>query len=106
MKRPALALALLFAGSPIAAADEEAEHRGEALLTARCASCHAVGRTGESREPAAPAFRTLGRRYKIEALEEALGEGLITGHADMPEVNISPEDIGDVIAYLNAIQER
>src|SRR5437870_2924751 len=102
MKRPAFAIAVVLAGASLAgAADDEAIQRGEALLVQRCAACHAVGRSGESRNPAAPAFRTLSQRYKIEALEEALGEGLITGHADMPEVSISPEDIGAVIAYLN-----
>jgi cytochrome c len=45
--------------------------RGELLLTTNCARCHAVGRTGASPHPAAPAFRTLSRRYKIEGLAEA-----------------------------------
>ena len=54
----------------------------------------------------APAFRTLGQRYKIENLEEALAEGLINGHSDMPEFHFSASDVGDAIAYLNAIQSR
>src|SRR5439155_929402 len=59
--------------------------RGEALLGRHCASCHAVGRSGTSPHVSAPAFRTLSQRYKIEALEEALAEGLSSGHPDMPE---------------------
>ena len=42
--------------------------RGELLLTRNCARCHAVGRTGASPHPAAPPFRTLSRKYKIEGL--------------------------------------
>ena len=53
------------------------ERRGEALLTRLCADCHAVGRSDVSAAPNAPPFRTLGSRYKIEALEEALAEGRI-----------------------------
>ena len=59
--------------------------RGEELLTRNCASCHAVGRTGDSPHKFAPPFRTLGQRYPIDSLEEALGEGIMSGHPDMPE---------------------
>jgi mono/diheme cytochrome c family protein len=96
------------AGASMAgAADEETpEQRGESLLTRLCANCHAVGRTGASPHPEAPVFRTLGKRYKIESLEEALGEGLTSGHPDMPEFRFTAADVGAVIAYLNSIQER
>jgi mono/diheme cytochrome c family protein len=82
------------------------ERRGETLLVRLCAGCHAVGRTGLSTHPQAPLFRALSRRYKIEALEEALAEGLISGHPDMPEFQFTAEEVGAVVAYLNAIQER
>lgn len=80
--------------------------RGEALLTKNCASCHAVGRSGASPHETAPAFRTLSQRYKIEALEEALAEGLSSGHPDMPEFAFETDDVGAIIDYLNAIQEK
>ena len=79
--------------------------RGETLLTRNCAGCHAVGRTDASTHASAPAFRTLGRKYKIETLEEALGEGLMSGHPDMPEFKFEPPDIGAIIAYLKSIQQ-
>jgi mono/diheme cytochrome c family protein len=82
------------------------ERRGEALLARLCSGCHAIGRTGTGAHPEAPLFRALSRRYKIEALEEALAEGLISGHPDMPEFRFSAEEVGEVVAYLNAIQER
>src|SRR5262249_21994967 len=94
-----------------AAAQDEGEstgqvRRGEALLARLCASCHAIGRSGRSPLAKARAFRTLGRRYKMEALEEALAEGLISNHPDMPEFQFSPPQVGAIIAYLNSIQER
>jgi len=80
--------------------------RGEALLTRNCASCHAVGRAGESPHGSAPSFRTLGQRYPIESLEEALGEGIMSGHPDMPEFSFDAGEVGDIIAYLKSIQQR
>jgi mono/diheme cytochrome c family protein len=80
--------------------------RGELLLTRNCARCHAVGRTGASPHPAAPPFRTLSRKYKIEGLAEALAEGLSTGHPDMPEFVFAPEDVGAIIDYLQSIQQQ
>jgi len=80
--------------------------RGEELLQRDCAKCHAIGRSGESPDKAALAFRTLGQHYPIESLEEALGEGLMSGHPDMPEFQYDADDVGAIIAYLKSIQQR
>ena len=58
----------------------------------------------QGRVAAAPPFRTLGQRYPVDELEEALAEGIITGHPDMPEIAIDPAMIDNVIAWLTAIQ--
>jgi mono/diheme cytochrome c family protein len=107
--RPAVTLlvALLLAGSVNRAhAQRSLEARGEALLSRHCAMCHAIGRVGMSPHSTAPAFRTLGQRYPIESLQEALGEGLLSGHPDMPEFAFEPQDVGAIIRYLQSIQER
>jgi mono/diheme cytochrome c family protein len=98
------ALMLAAAGRPAAAADDP--KHGEELLQKNCASCHAIGLTGESPHKSAPAFRTLGQRYPIESLEEALGEGIVSGHPDMPEFTFDADDVGDIITYLKSIQKR
>ena len=82
------------------------ESRGEGLLTTNCARCHAVGRTGNSTHPQAPPFRTLGQRYPIEVLAEALAEGLSSGHPDMPEFRFEVEEVNAILAYLNSIQQK
>jgi len=97
------ALALTTIGET---ADGQDLKRGEALLARNCASCHAVGRIGESPQKPAPTFRTLGQRYPIESLEEALGEGIMSGHPDMPEFSFDATDVGAIIAYLKSIQQR
>ena len=95
--------AVLAPNAPAVAADDL--KLGETLLTRSCGSCHAVGRTGASADKAAPAFRTLGKRYPIEALEEALGEGIMSGHPDMPEFKFDADQVGAIIAYLKSIQQ-
>lgn len=106
----ALAAALLLAAAipPAGAAtpDPAQLKRGEALLQRDCARCHAVGRTGASPHAGAPAFRTLGKRYPIESLEESLAEGIMSGHPDMPEFAFDADDVGAIIVYLKAIQQR
>jgi len=87
------------------AAAQNLKH-GEELLARSCGSCHAVGRSGESAHKFAPPFRTLGQRYPIESLEEALGEGVMSGHPDMPEFAFDARDVGAIIAYLKSIQQR
>lgn len=108
MKAPVrlLAIAGLLLSAAQAHADDAQLKRGETLLSRACARCHAVGRSGDSPRPDAPAFRTLGSRYPIDALEEALGEGIVSGHPDMPEFSFDAPDVGAIIAYLKSIQAR
>ena len=108
MGRLAAAFLVLVSVSSAAAADDQAalQRHGHALVAKYCMRCHAVGRAGASPHRGAPAFRTLARRYPIEGLEEALGEGIVSGHPHMPEFRFGAEDVGAIIAYLKAIQER
>jgi cytochrome c len=106
LKLISLVAIIVFAASAAAAQDAAALKRGEALLDRNCSRCHATARTGASPHPQAPALRTLGKRYPIESLEEALGEGIISGHPDMPEFIFESDEVGLIIAYLKSIQER
>ncbi len=99
------ALACLFAFIlPSTAADDLA--RGGALLQKHCGSCHATGRNDTSADKDAPAFRTIGQRYPVDSLEEALAEGMLSGHPDMPEFSFEADEVGAIIAYLKSIQQR
>jgi len=80
---------------------------GRAIAERLCSGCHAVGPEGASAEPAAPPFHTLGQRWPIEYLAEALAEGIIVGHeADvrMPEFRFEPAEIDALLAYLESVQ--
>jgi mono/diheme cytochrome c family protein len=99
------ALAAVLLGSALPALADGATERGKALLEANCARCHAIEETDKSSHPDAPAFRTLSKRYPITDLEEALAEGLSTGHPDMPEWIASPDQIEAIIAYISSLQQ-
>lgn len=77
---------------------------GKQFAEANCAKCHAIGKTGESERPEAPKFRELSKFYPIAALEEAFAEGIVTGHPDMPEFEMDPEQINDLLEYIRSVQ--
>ncbi len=77
---------------------------GRQIVMTRCASCHAVDRGSASRHPEAPALSRLSEEYPVTALEEAFAEGVIVGHPDMPEFNLSAAQIRALLGYLDSIQ--
>jgi mono/diheme cytochrome c family protein len=98
------ALVLAVPGLVARAAADEREARGREIAEAACSPCHAIDRQGASPNPQAPVFRELGRKYRVEDLEEALGEGILVGHPAMPQVRMEPEDIEAFLAWLVTIQ--
>jgi mono/diheme cytochrome c family protein len=95
------AAALLGSPTPAAAFDAE---QGKRLAATHCARCHAIDKTGDSPLAIAPPFRTLHERYPVEQLEEALAEGIVTGHQDMPEFRFGAGQVGDIIAFLKTLE--
>jgi cytochrome c len=85
------------------AQSERSAERGRALAQVTCARCHAIGPSGDSPLPEAPPFRALHQRYPVEQLQEALAEGIKTGHP-MPEFQLDSAKITDLLAYLKSLQ--
>ena len=77
--------------------------RGQAIAEKQCARCHAVGFTGTSPMGLAPPFRDLSQRYPIEALAEALAEGIVTGHPAMPHFAFHPREIDALLTYISSL---
>jgi mono/diheme cytochrome c family protein len=103
-----LTAAAMLAG-PVAAQPErggEVLARGRSLVVRNCGLCHAVGSADVSPRSGAPAFRDLSQRYPVEALGEALAEGILTGHPEMPEFRFAPRDVAAILAYLESLQVR
>lgn len=103
-------VAALAAYLQVLAEEAEADQprrTGRSLAVASCAGCHAIAGPGPSPEAAAPPFSTLAARYPIEALGEALAEGIVVGHhggVEMPEFAFDADDVGALLAYLESVQ--
>ncbi len=77
--------------------------KGRAILEANCARCHAIGMDDSSHHEEAPPFRVVVTRYPPEDLAEALAEGIVSGHPDMPEFVFQPAEIEAILAYLGTL---
>lgn len=96
--------AILSSQSAIAQNLSPSEQRGLRFVRTHCASCHSIDRIGPSALRDAPPFRDLHKRYPVDNLQEALGEGIVTGHPSMPEFRLDPGQVNDVIAYLKTLE--
>jgi|SRR5690242_17001198 mono/diheme cytochrome c family protein len=99
-----LALAMIFplgSARPVEAANIE---QGRRLALLYCAECHAIDKVSPSPLRIAPPFRTLHERYPVETLEEALAEGIVTGHPSMPQFQFEPDQINDLIGFLKSLE--
>jgi cytochrome c len=79
---------------------------GHKLAEKYCARCHAIGETGLSPHAAAPLFRAIAAKGHVDDLQEALAEGIMAGHQDMPEFEFQPQEIVDFLAYLKGLAPR
>ena len=88
-----------------ARADEQGSDiaKGRDIVAAKCGRCHAIGATGDSTHAKAPPFRDVVKRYPVENLAEALAEGIVSGHPDMPVFVFEPPEIEAILAYLNSL---
>lgn len=98
------AVALWVAPAGAQAPDAATIASGKSILSKHCGTCHQIEAAGASRNPAAPPFRELMQRYNPEDLEEALGEGLSSGHPTMPEFVFEPDDIAAIVAYFGTLK--
>lgn len=111
MRSSTAALLIALAAGAIAPAIAQSPpkstiEQGRKILEANCARCHSIGLLGDSPLNIAPPFRTLHQRYPVENLAEALSEGIVTGHKEMPAFVFGDEEIGAIIAYLKALEVK
>jgi cytochrome c len=103
-RRILMALAFTFITLTPAAAASPEEQRGKTFALNNCARCHSIDKVSSSPLKIAPPFRTLHKRYPIETIAEALAEGIQTGHPTMPEFQLDPDQIHDLLAYLKTLE--
>ena len=95
------AVAVLTSAAPAVA---ENPAQGKRLALTYCARCHAIDKVSPSPLKIAPPFRTLHERYPVETLQEALAEGIVTGHPTMPQFSFDADQVGDFIAFLKTLE--
>lgn len=107
-----LACALLAAAAAGAAAEPRSSDATEqdrlagiglSIVKAKCARCHAIAMDDKSPHDQAPPFREVVLHYPSENLAEALAEGIVSGHPDMPVFVFESEEIEAFIAYLDSL---
>ncbi|MBR0795004.1 cytochrome c [Bradyrhizobium jicamae] len=96
------ALVLGAALTTDANADQE---QGRRLARLYCARCHSIDKVSRSPLKLAPPFRTLHERYPVETLQEALAEGIVTGHPTMPEFSFEADQVNDFILFLKSLED-
>lgn len=98
---------LLASASPgFAGDDDEMIAKGKALVEEKCARCHAIGLEDKSPHEKAPPFRDVVEIYPSENLAEALAEGIVSGHPDMPVFKFDPPQIEAFLGYLNSLSDK
>lgn len=101
MPRLVLAAAVATISGEGFAADQKT---GEIFARDNCSRCDSITKTGHSPYAKAPTFRFIAHQYKPEYLQEALAEGIVTGHNIMPEFVLSTRQIDDLIAYIQTLK--
>lgn len=79
---------------------------GQNLAKNLCSACHALEVDKPSPNEAAPNFNALTLTYPPEHLAEGFAEGIVVGtdaHIGMPQFALAPEQIDDLIAYLETV---
>ena len=105
-----MALALFAAAcaagtSDVASGSGDVASAGRQLASERCGSCHAIGREPAiSPHESAPPFTEIVQLYPAESLSEALAEGIMVGHEDMPEFRFTKDEVHDLIRYLKSLE--
>ena len=95
-------LALGIGVASVAQAQSPVE-KGRQIAVRLCAQCHALAMTGESPHKLAPPFRELPKRYPVANLAEALAEGIVVNHKDMPQFTLDPDEIDAMLAFMDSL---
>jgi mono/diheme cytochrome c family protein len=101
-----VAVAALVLAGGAASAETDIAAKGKALVAANCSRCHAIEKNDKSPHREALPFRDVVLRYPPDQLAEALAEGIMSGHPDMPEFTFEPAEIEAIVGYLATLKAR
>jgi len=99
-------LTAVVLASGLAAAPPAPQVAHGAQLAERCAACHAVSESDQSRNGDAPPFRELARRSNSVGLTLQLERIARHGHLRMRPMGWSDADSQDLAAYITSLDSR
>jgi mono/diheme cytochrome c family protein len=97
-----LAAALFLPGPALAASFGDAAN-GKLLAERWCSSCHLVSSEQASATTEAPPFATIAERPTDEL--DKLGALITSPHPPMPQLDLSRDQIADLVAYIASLKE-
>ena len=104
LKLACVALAALKLAACAHAVETPNEAAGHRLADRHCGACHAVDGPGPSPLADAPAFRDLPSRFPVKRFTRAYRNGLFEGHPRMPPVELGPDELKELSAYLGQMR--
>lgn len=90
-------------GGAVHAQDSRA---GQDIAKRLCARCHGIAQSDVSKLAAAPPFRVIAARYSVWTLEESFAEGIVVGHSAMPEFVLNPDEITNLLSYMDTLTPK
>jgi mono/diheme cytochrome c family protein len=79
---------------------------GHQIALANCAKCHGIeADSPRSPNPFAPVFHSLRKHYAALTLNTTFTPTTLRGHAPMPSFALRIDDMADLLAYVQSIQE-
>ena len=93
---------LLSAGPVLAQGLAGDPERGGLLAERWCSSCHIVSQDQTTGSADAPPFPSIAARPSEET--DALAAYLFNPHPPMPDLNLTREDIRDLLAYIKTLR--
>lgn len=99
------ALKRLGAEPAVASETEKRIREGEDLATRQCGGCHGVAAKGFSPNKDAPEFRNIYRRHALFQLRQPITRAVQASHAQMPQFQLSAEEMNSIVAYINSLSE-
>ncbi len=73
--------------------------KGGALAKRWCAECHAVAPDQQRAQSDAPSFAAISANRRVPGIVAFLGQS----HPRMPDMNLSRDEIADLIAYMHTL---
>ena len=103
-----LVLGLMMSGPAFARSHHSpptSAERGHQVARVSCASCHAVEARTDSPVVRAPAFASREMQHTA-GLAGRMADLTRRGHYGMPPVALSPEQVADLLAYIESLSRR